>query len=411
MAAHPGIDVRHRRACEAVRGLECTCKPTYQAHVWSAREGKRIRKTFPTLAAAKAWRQDAQVALRRGTMRAPSAATLAALAEALLRGARDGTIRNRSGDPYKPSAIRGYEAALRLRVLPELGCRKLSDLRRTDLQDLADRLQADGLDPSTIQTTLMPPRAICRRALARGEIAVNPTTGLELPAVRSERDRIASPLEAARLVAALDEGDRALWATALYGGLRRGELMALRWGDVDLAAGVIRVERSWDAKEGVIEPKSAVGRRKVPIAAVLRDHLAEHRAAREAVYGSEDDLLFGRTPGVPFVPGTVSKRARDAWRKAQLAPITLHEARHTFASLMIAAGVNAKALSTYMGHANIAITLDRYGHLMPGNEGDAADLLDAYLERATAATARTAEVTPAGRTVAQTVAQTPAPAL
>ena len=62
--------------------------------------------------------------------------------------------------------------------------------------------------------------------------------------------------------------------------------------------------------------------------------------------------------------------------------ITLHEARHTFASLMIAAGVNAKALSTYMGHANISITLDRYGHLMPGNEAEAAHLLDAYLSRA-----------------------------
>ena len=62
-------------------------------------------------------------------------------------------------------------------------------------------------------------------------------------------------------------------------------------------------------------------------------------------------------------------------------PITLHECRHTFASLMIAAGVNAKALSPYMGHANINITMDRYGHLMPGNEDQAAGLLDAYLER------------------------------
>jgi integrase len=84
-------------------------------------------------------------------------------------------------------------------------------------------------------------------------------------------------------------------------------------------------------------------------------------------------------------------RARRAWdaandrlapREALLAPITLHEARHTFASLMIAAGVNAQALASYMGHASITITLDRYGHLMPGNEDEAAALLDAYLERA-----------------------------
>ena len=67
---------------------------------------------------------------------------------------------------------------------------------------------------------------------------------------------------------------------------------------------------------------------------------------------------------------------------AALEPITLHECRHTFASLMIAAGVNAKALSTFMGHSSITITLDRYGHLFPGNEAEAAGLLDAFLERA-----------------------------
>ena len=74
-------------------------------------------------------------------------------------------------------------------------------------------------------------------------------------------------------------------------------------------------------------------------------------------------------------------RARRAWREAELAPIGLHEARHTYASLMIAAGVNAKSLSTYMGHASVTITYDRYGHLMPGNVDEAVALLDAYLAR------------------------------
>jgi integrase len=72
-------------------------------------------------------------------------------------------------------------------------------------------------------------------------------------------------------------------------------------------------------------------------------------------------------------------RAATAWKKAKLTRITLHECRHTYASLMIAAGVNAKALSAYMGHSSVMITLDRYGHLMPGNEGEAAGLLDQYL--------------------------------
>jgi integrase len=85
---------------------------------------------------------------------------------------------------------------------------------------------------------------------------------------------------------------------------------------------------------------------------------------------------------VPFQPTSVSNRARRAWNDAGLEPIKLHECRHTFASMMIAAGVNAKTLSTYMGHAGVAMTYDRYGHLMPGNEAEAAGLLDAYLDKA-----------------------------
>jgi integrase len=78
----------------------------------------------------------------------------------------------------------------------------------------------------------------------------------------------------------------------------------------------------------------------------------------------------------------VSQRAERAWRAAGLEPIGLHDCRHTFASLMIAAGVNAKTLAAFMGHASITMTLDRYGHLFPGSEDEAAGLLDAYLERA-----------------------------
>jgi len=347
--------------------------------VWSKRDNRKIRKTFRELAEARTWRADAESAVRKRTLRAPSKVTIAEAAGDWLEGARKGTVRTRSGDRYKPSAIRGYEAALRLRILPEFGGDRVSNLSRTDLQEFVDRLQARGLDPSTIQTTLMPLRAIYKRALSRGHVAVNPTTGLGLPAVRGKRDRIASPKEAAQLISALPTEDRALWATAMYAGLRRGELMALRWEDLDLSAGVIRVERSWDAKEGEIEPKSAVGRRTVPIPLVLRAHLVEQRIRT----ADPDGRVFG-AGARPFSPTRVRDRAAKAWGRAECEPITLHQARHTFASLMIAAGVNAKALSTYMGHANISITLDRYGHLMPGNETEAAALLDAYLERAAA---------------------------
>lgn len=111
----------------------------------------------------------------------------------------------------------------------------------------------------------------------------------------------------------------------------------------------------------LVEPKSRAGRRKVPVAAALRDILLEHKMT------AAGELVVGRGDGQrPFNDTSVAQRALKAWRRASLEPITLHEARHTFASLMIAAGLNARALTAYMGHASVTITNDRYGHLMPG---------------------------------------------
>jgi integrase len=133
-----------------------------------------------------------------------------------------------SRDPFKPATIRAYAAALRKGVLDEFGSVKLSELTRLECQDLVDRWLAAGMNPRTIAGRIMPLRAVYRRAMSRGDVAVNPTTGLELPAGRGGRERIASPSEAAELLAALPPDARPLWACALFSGLRRGELMALR---------------------------------------------------------------------------------------------------------------------------------------------------------------------------------------
>jgi integrase len=379
MAQLTGIEVRHKKACGSRDGRRCNCEPSYQASVWSARESKRIRKTFPSLAEARAWRSETQTGVRRGTMRAPANMTVQEAADELVAGMKSGRVRNRSGDLYKPSAIRSYEAALRDHVVPRVGRMRLADVQRRDVQQIGDDLLSDGRDPSTIRNALMPLRVIFRRAVEDGDLAVNPCTHLRLPAVRGRRERIASPDEAQRLLAALPERDRPVWATALYAGRRRGELMALRWEDVDLAAGVIRVVRSYDDKGRVeVEPKSRAGRRTIPIVGALRDALIEHRARQS----HDDGLVFGSSAKRPFVASNLWRRAQRAWKRDGLKPIGLHEARHTFASVLIAAGVNAKAITTYMGHASIQTTYDLYGKLMPGSESEAGALVDAYLARA-----------------------------
>jgi integrase len=376
--ATQGLQQRHRTGCNGNGRCECP----WRASVFSALDGRQIKKTFPSRAAALAWREDSRRAVRRREMRAPTGETLKEAADAFLRAAREGVARPRGGAPYKPATLRSMDQHLRLRVLPALGSRKLASIDRLALQDFVDRLLADGGTPALIEATCTPLRAILVRAVERNVITVNPTHGLRIPSERKRRERIAPPQECRALLGALRASDRALWAAAMYAGLRRGELQALRVEDIDLGAGVIHVRGSWDQYCGRGETKSGKDRR-VPIAGELRAYLAAHLLALDWREG----LVFGRSATRAFLPTSVAFRSDLDWKAAGVERITLHECRHTFASLMIGAGVNAKALSTFMGHANIGITLDTYGHLMPGAEDEAAGMLDAYLNASPAASA------------------------
>jgi hypothetical protein len=140
-----GIRQRHGRGCSG-KG-RCTCPS--RAEVYSKRDGKKIRKSFTTREASVAW----------------------------LDGAREGVIRTRSGDPFKPGTLRAYEKSMRLRVLPELGDVRLTEIARTDLQDIVDALLAEDVGASTIAGTMLPVRAIYRRAMSRGEVAIKPDDG------------------------------------------------------------------------------------------------------------------------------------------------------------------------------------------------------------------------------------------
>jgi integrase len=329
------------------------------------------------LAEARAWRQESQAAIRKQTMRAPSSVTVGEVAVEWLAAAESGRVRTRSGTPYKPSALRSYERELRRRVLPEFGQMRLSSLTRTMVQDFADSLVGEGRSPSAVRNAILPLRAIYRRAIDRGEVDLNPTLKLSLPAVPPRRERVPRPSEAAALITAVPLGDQAVWATALYAGLRRGELQALDWSHIDLEAGVIHVQRSWDPRAGLIGPKSKAGNRRVPISETLRVHLLQQRLQQGR---GGQGFVFTSKSGSPFDSAGLATRARKAWAAVGLEPVGLHDCRHTYAAFMIAAGVNAKALSTYMGHSTI--TLDRYGHLLPGNEREAAGLLDQWLANA-----------------------------
>jgi integrase len=356
MAGMPtGIRRRHHRGCS---GTECRCG--WEASVGSG-SGARLRKTFRTLGEARSWRADAQRQLASQELRPGRSPKLRDAATILLDGMEDGSIRNRSGHRYKPSAIRSYREALNAHLLPHLGPLRLDEIKRRDVQALTDKL-ATSRSASTVRNALLPLRVIYKRAIRDGEATASPCLGIDLPA-RDETQRTPpTRSEAEQLLSSMRDGRRTLWATALYAGLRKGELRALMWQDIDFVAGVIRVERSMDASGEIITPKSRAGRRAVPVPNLLRVMLREQRL---------------RNGGSPYVFGHGDRP--HPLEVSAVEGVGLHDCRHAYASFMIAAGCNLKTLSVFMGHSSVTVTADRYGHLFPGSEAEAAGLLDRYL--------------------------------
>lgn len=373
-----GIQVRHTRACRSREGGGCNCEPSYQAEVYDPGAGKKRRRTFPTEAAARAWRIDAMREMRGRRRGMGTDMTVAQAAEIWLAGVEDGTIRAKRRGEYKPSVKREYRRILHRDLLPRFGAVRLDRLTRNDIQNYVDELIRSGKSPSTIASAVMPLRGIYNRALRRGEIIQSPMVGLDMPAYETQPMRIAAPAEAMMLLAAVPEADRSIWATAMFAGLRRGELQALDWEAIDFDAGLLRVERAYDSVARLfIAPKSRAGERTVPIVPQLREFLeplspAPGESRRRLVWTQEDGVT-------PFSDASIGYRAKRDWARHGRQPIRLHECRHTFASLLIAAGANAKAISKIMGHESIQITFDRYGHMLPGAEEEVGELLDAFL--------------------------------
>ena len=167
-----GIRERHQRSCASIASkARCSCTPTFEALVTLGKTGERRRKTFATLADAKAWRVQMLAAKAHRRLRAPKSLTLREASERFVEGMRNGTIANRSGEPYKPSVIRSYEQALKRYVLPDLGGRRLGDVTSGDLQRLIERMRGEALSASTIRNALNPLQAIYRRAVTLGDVS------------------------------------------------------------------------------------------------------------------------------------------------------------------------------------------------------------------------------------------------
>ena len=291
----------------------------------------------------------------------------------------------------KATSYRAYESQIRNHIVPALGKIKLSRLTPAHLQALYAAKLREGMKPASVRQI----HAILHKALEQAVrfnlIPANPASKVDPPKVRQEEITPLTAEQASKLLDVIrDERDRfeALYVLALTTGLRIGELLGLKWSDIDLDARRLRVSRQLQCSEGGLiftEPKAA-SRRTVDLPASTVEALKRHRKRQveETLKAGgayqDNDLVFAGDLGGPIGPEKVTQRAfKPLLKRAGLPEIRFHDLRHTFATLLLARGVHPTYVQRALGHASVKITLDRYSHWMPSMGRATAEAIDAAL--------------------------------
>ena len=258
-------------------------------------------------------------------------------------------------------------------VRPHLGAAHIQKLKTVNFAELYGKLQRSkpegaGLAPRTVGHVHRLLHRVFSHAVKWGMVTTNPVAAAEPPRVQRTEIEILAPDQIKVVLHALR--GRRLYGVALVGlatGMRRGEIVALRWGDIDLDAGKIRVERSLEQTNAGLafkEPKTRAGRRTISVpssvAAELRNHWREQQEQRLALgmgKSGAEDLVFPRWDGNPWPPDRLSSTWAKTVSTLKLPKVTFHALRHTHASQLIAAGLEFVAVSRRIGHSNPTVTL------------------------------------------------------
>jgi integrase len=276
------------------------------------------------------------------------------------------------------------EASFRNHVLPTFGSTPLARLERTRLREWVQALsdpKGAGLAPATVVKAVQVFNKVVRAAVEDRVIATNPVERLPLPKLAHEEMRFLNAEDLWRLASAIDARYRALVLLGGYGGLRIGEMLALRWDRVDLDRGRIEVLEGLTDLAGAITfgpPKTKAAVRSLTVPRFICSELASLMGD-----GAESKQLVFRSPqGHAVRPGLFRRRFwNPAVATADLAPLRVHDLRHTAVALWIAAGANPKQIAVRAGHTSVSLVLDRYGHLFPEQD----ELLVSALESAASA--------------------------
>jgi integrase len=360
-------------------------KPSYMVRIEMPgdRPGQRNQraKTFATKKEAESALAKWLVEIERGTAVEPSRLTVAELAKKWLD-----TV---AAHKVKPTTLEDYDATLRVHVLPALGAIPIQKLTPAAVQQFYSDKLAAGASPRTVQLCHLRLSQILAQGVRWDLLPRNVCTVVEPPRVTYRPGKTWTAADAQRFLAASDADTyHPLWLVALTTGLRRGELLGLRWQDLELTKRTLQVAQTVTILKGapyIQTPKSTAALRTVALPPETAEALAAHRVRqleRRLKAGGvwhDHDLVFCTGEGKPINPHNLARNYGKIIDTAGVPKIRLHDLRHTHATLLLTNGLPVKVVSERLGHAKTSITMDTYAHVLPGMQDAAADATSALL--------------------------------
>jgi integrase len=295
--------------------------------------------------------------------------------------------------PYlRPKTWNQYSQVVHQHISPYLGSHNLDEVSPGDIQELYGRLLSQGRSLFTLRITHAVLHRALRQAVRWGVLDRNPCDGVDKPKPRRREMKTLTADQIRQLLEPVESTPfEALYYLAVTTGLRQGELLGLKWSDVDWSVPCLKVQRQLQriVGQGLVfaEPKTAAGRRVVTLGPSatkkLRQHLQRQSEVREKsghARSQDGDLIFPSSRGTPMGPRNLLRHFKITLKKAGLPEIRFHDLRHTAASLMLQQGTHPKVVQERLGHSQISVTLDTYSHVLPSLQAEAAEKIDELIE-------------------------------
>jgi integrase len=362
-----GASWRRRIVASVVRRRRKDGSPSWYARYRDGR-GKDVWEHCTTAREARARAAEVELELARsaGEWSRPAKVTFGEYAEQWL---------DAHGRTIRPRTLAGYRRIFMYDLLPRFGHLPLSAITRRQVKAFLNERAAGGAAANTLRNILAPMRVMLAAALDDELIRTNPAAGIRCTGRQARRVEPPPPTSVRAVLDAASLRGRLPILLAATAGLRRGEIFALRWDDVDFDARTIRVHASNHGAGLITETKTAAGERLVPMFGSVRAVLLEHKAA--TAFKQPDDLLFATMFGTPESPnGWLKREFYPALKRAGVEHFRFHDLRHFAVSQLIAQGANIVQLARVAGHADPSVTLKVYSHLMADGLAEAAARYD-----------------------------------